>query len=1081
MFQKPRNATVLTFGLLVAFAALAAGADPASGGSQINFQRQVRPILSDNCFLCHGPDRGTRMADVRLDIREGAFATRKNGTIIVPGKPDESLLIKRISSEDPAYRMPPVFAHKTLTAEQKDILRRWVEQGAPWKDHWAFLAPVRPPLPTVNDSGWARNPVDHFILAKLEANKLRPAQEADRATVIRRVTLDLTGLPPTPLEVEAFEKDSSPQAYEKVVDRLFASPHYGEHMAHYWLDAARYADTQGLHIDNYREMWPYRDWVIKAFNQNMRFDDFTIEQLAGDLLPKATLDQKIASGFQRCNVTTNEGGSIPAEVEAMYARDRADTVGTVWLGLTVGCATCHDHKFDPIAQKEMYSLTAFFRNTTQYPLDGNVPDTPPVVIVPPAADRQKWDELQALRLSIKGVLESKQNGSDPAFENWLQSPERRQLKAPLASSQLLDLRLANDVQVIRNGQSAPVSLPASVTVGDGPPGVGKALHFGKEASVTLPNVPEIDTDKPFTIAAWVQIPKVNESFSLASQIESTKEDDPKKEEGDSTKERGWSIKVSSNNSEPSVFSIVLRGGDGKYISAQPSPNYGLKPATWYHVIFTYDGSRSERGLRIYINGRVVPSYGTGEDLAPLESSIRTTAPLHLGNQDKQFFDGGAIAGFRVLQHLTDEQDASLLFVADALENARNKEASELSAPERQALLTYFITEVDPETKGAVAELHRVDTDRHEIVRLSAVTFVQQERTDTQPMAHVLNRGLYDQPKEEVHPNVPAILPPMPQSAPRNRLGLAQWLVNPSNPLTTRVTVNRFWQQVFGTGLVKTAEDFGSQGEPPSNQELLDWLAVEFRESGWDVKKMLRLLVTSATYRQSAQATPEKLERDRDNRLLSRGPRYRMDAEMIRDYALSVSGLLVPTIGGPSVKPYQPPKVWETVAMDNSNTRFYTADTGASLYRRSLYTFWKRSAPPPSMDIFDAPSREECVVRRERTDTPLQALVTMDDPQFVEAARVLAQNALLASPGNVDGELNYMAVRLLARKFNDGERGVVSNSYRDYLSYYESDRSDATKLVSIGESKPAGSLPAPNLAAMTMVANELLNLDEVLVK
>jgi hypothetical protein len=722
----------------------------------------------------------------------------------------------------------------------------------------------------------------------------------------------------------------------------------------------------------------------------------------------------------------------------------------------------------------MYSLTAFFRNTTQYPLDGNVPDTPPVVIVPPAADRQRWDELQALRLSIKGMLESKQNSSDPTFENWLQSPARRQLRGPLASSQLLDLRLTNDERVIRNGQSSPLSLPASVTLGDGPPGVGKALHFGKEASVTLPNVPEIDTDQPFTIAAWVQIPKVNESFGLASQIESTKE-------GDSTKERGWSIKVSSNNSEPSVFSIVLQGSDGKYISAQPSPNYGLKPATWYHVIFTYDGSRSERGLRIYINGRVVPSYGTGEDLAPLEASIRTTAPLHLGNQGKQFFDGGAIAGFRVLQRRADEQDANLLFVADALESAGSKEVSELSAPERQALLTYFITEVDPATKGAVAELRKVDSDRYEIARRSAVTFVQQERSDAQPMAHVLNRGLYDQPKEEVHPNVPAILPPMPQSAPRNRLGLAQWLVDPSNPLTARVTVNRFWQQLFGAGLVKTAEDFGSQGEPPSNQELLDWLAVEFRESGWDVKKMLRLLVTSSTYRQSAQATPDKLEHDRDNRLLSRGPRYRMDAEMIRDYALAVSGLLVPTIGGPSVKPYQPPKVWETVAMDNSNTRFYTADTGAALYRRSLYTFWKRSAPPPSMDIFDAPSREECVVRRERTDTPLQALVTMDDPQFVEAARVLAQNALLASPDKVDGELNYMSIRLLARKFNDRERAIVSNSYRDYLAYYESDRGDATKLANVGESKPSGSLPAPNLAAMTMVANELLNLDEVLVK
>jgi hypothetical protein len=1054
VLSKPWNASLLILG--VAF--LNFGPLQAAGQVPINFQRQVRPILSNNCFLCHGPDKGTRMADVRLDIREGAFATRKNGAIVVPGKPDESLLIKRVFSDDPSYRMPPVFAHKTLTAEQKDILRRWVQEGANWKDHWAFIAPVRPPLPAVKNAGWVRTPVDRFILAKLEANNLQPAPEADRRTLLRRVTLDLTGLPPTPAEAEAFVKDKSPNAYEKVVDRLLASPHYGEHMAHYWLDAARYADTQGLHIDNYREMWPYRDWVIKAFNRNMPFDRFTVEQLAGDLLPNATLDQKIASGFQRCNVTTNEGGSVPAEVEAMYARDRADTTGTVWMGLTVGCATCHDHKFDPIAQKEMYSLTAFFRNTTQYPLDGNVPDTPPVVTVPPDADRAKWDELEARRAALKVVLEDAHTTSDAGFQHWLSSPERKQIPQPFASSRLSDVNLQKDI-------------PSSVTLVDGPKGVGKALQFAKDSSVNLPNIPGIDTDKPFTVAAWVKIPKVNESYTLASQMET-------KKEGDADKEWGWSVRVSSNNTEPSLFSITLRGSDDKFISAQPSPNYGLKPATWYHVIFTYDGSRSRTGLRIYINGNAVPSYGNGLDLAPLNSSIRsTTAPLILGKS----FEGGEMADFRVLSRRTDEQDAKLLFAADGLQASASKDTAELSDLERQALRTYYISEVEPSTRKAVAELHQVDAARYEIIRRSAVTFVQEERTDSEPIAHVLNRGLYDQPKEEVHPNVPAVLPPMPQSAPRNRLGLANWLVDPSNPLTARVTVNRFWQQVFGTGIVKTAEDFGSQGEPPTHPELLDWLAVEFRESGWDVKKTLRLLVTSATYRQEALTTPEKLEHDRDNRLLSRGPRYRMDAEMIRDYALAVSGLLVPKVGGPSVKPYQPAKVWEAVAMNESNTRIYTADTGEGLYRRSLYTFWKRSAPPPSMDIFDAPSREECLVRRERTNTPLQALVTMDDPQFVEAARSLAQNALLASHGNVNREVSYMANRLLTRDFDEKERTVVENSYRDYLSYYESDPASATKLVSIGESKPAPSLDTTKLAAMTMVANELMNLDEVLVK
>jgi len=1055
---------------------LVAATEPTPGAPLVNFQRQVRPILSENCFLCHGPDKGTRMADVRLDVREGAFAQRKNGTVIVPGKPDDSLLVKRVLSDDPAYRMPPAFSHKTLTAEQKEILRRWVEQGAPWKDHWAFVAPQRSPPPTVKDIHWARNSIDAFILAKLEATGLQPAPEADRRSLIRRVTLDLTGLPPSPAEVEAFVKDRSPQAYEKVVDRLLASPHYGEQRAHYWLDAARYADTQGLHIDNYREMWPYRDWVIQAFNRNLAFDQFTIDQIAGDLLPNATLDQKIASGFERCNVTTNEGGSIPAEVAAMYAKDRADTTGAVWMGLTVGCATCHDHKFDPIRQKDYYALTSFFRNTTQYPLDGNVPDTPPTVIVPSAADRERWQTLNAQRAKIESTLNTERDPSNSAFETWLRSPARRQLSSPFSSALTFDLTLSPEkgMEVVRDGHAEPLSLPNGVTLGDGPPGAGPALHFAKESSMTLPNVPGIDSDKPFTVSAWVWMPPTLQSYVFASQFDS-------KKEGDSEKEWGWVFEVISNNGEPAQPSIRLQSSDGKYISAQPAPDYGLKASTWYHLTFTYDGSRNRKGFSVYINGHLVPSYGTGEDLAPLERSVLSFSPLRLGNQGKQFFENGALAGFRVLNRRVDEQDAELLFAADAVRTAAGKDVPDLSEASRSALLSYYLSEVDPATKDAVAKLHAIDAERDQIASRGAITFVQQERTDQQPTAHVLYRGLYDQMREEVHPSVPAVLPPMPQSAPRNRLGLAQWLVDPSNPLTARVSVNRFWEEIFGTGIVKTAEDFGSQGEPPTHPELLDWLAVDFRESGWDVKKLMRLMVTSAAYRQSGDATPEKLEKDADNRLLSRGPRYRMDAEMVRDCALEASGLLVPQIGGASVKPYQPPNVWETVAMDSSNTRFYKQDTGGSLYRRSLYTFWKRSAPPASMDIFNAPSREVCIMRRERTNTPLQALVTMNDPQFVEAARVLAQNALLASRRNVDREVDYMTSRLIARTLETKERDVVMRSYRNYVAYYESAPTDAKSLIAVGESKADPNLPLPQLAALTMVANELMNLDEVLVK
>jgi hypothetical protein len=788
------------------------------------------------------------------------------------------------------------------------------------------------------------------------------------------------------------------------------------------------------------------------------------------------MDQKIASGFERCNVTTNEGGFIPAEAEAMYAKDRADTTGTVWLGLTVGCATCHDHKFDPISQKDYYSLTSFFRNTTQYALDGNVPDTPPTVIVPPQEDRARWQELNAERAKLESSLTAASAASNPDFESWLRSPARSQIATPFASAQLLalDLNLEKGAQAVRNGQPEPVSLPEGVTRGEGPPGVASALHFGKDASLTLPNVPEIDSDKPFTVSTWVWMPAKVQSYVFASQFDS-------KKEGDSKKAWGWDVGVRRDNGQAPQPYIRLQGSDGKYITAQPSPEYGLKPSTWYHLTFTYDGSRGRTGLSVYINGELVPSYGDGADLAPLESSIRTTSPLHLANRDNQFFEDGAIAGFRILNRRVDEQDAKLLFVDDVLQAAARKDIADLSEASRQALLTYYTAEVNPATKQSVAQLHTVDAERFAIARRSAITFVQQERTDQQPVAHVLYRGLYDQMRDEVHPSVPAVLPPMPASYPRNRLGLAKWLVEPSNPLTARVTVNRFWEEIFGTGIVKTAEDFGSQGEPPSHPQLLDWLAVDFRESGWDVKRLMRLMVTSAAYRQSGATTPDKLEKDLDNRLLSRGPRYRMDAEMIRDYALDVSGLLVPKIGGPSVKPYQPQRIWETVAMEQSNTRIYKEDTGDGLYRRSLYTFWKRSAPPPSMDIFNAPSREVCIMRRERTNTPLQALVTMNDPQFVEAARVLAQNALLASRKNVDREVNYMTSRLVARKLEPKELKIVTRSYRDYTTYYESAPEDAKKLINVGETKADPSLPAPKLAALTMVANELMNLDEVLVK
>lgn len=985
------------FGFVVLLASLLeiniAAQQPVPTSPAVDFQRIVRPILSNNCFHCHGPDQATRMAELRLDTREGAFARRENGTPIVPGNSLASLVYQRISEENAARRMPPEFSHKKLTAEQKGILKQWIEQGAPWKEHWAFVAPTRSAIPAVRNTDWVRNPIDYFILSKLEAVGLQPATEADRRTLIRRLSLDLTGLPPTPSEIQAFVEDKSKDAYERLVDHFMDSPHWGENRARYWLDAARYADTHGLHQDNYREMWPYRDWVIQAFNRDLPFDRFTIEQLAGDLLPHRTLDQQIASGFHRCNVTTNEGGVIIDEVEATYAKDRVDTTSTVWLGLTVGCATCHDHKFDPISQKDFYSMAAFFRNTTQHAKDGNAPDTLPIATVPNERDRVRWNRLNQQEADVRMQMQKARNKQGKPFENWLRWKISSRLKTPLDQvSELLELSPGEPVQIRNKDQAMSLALPKGVVLGPAAIPETKALHFGPEGQLELPTQDYFASDKPFSVATWIYQPKKGEdSFTVASQS------DPQDEN------RGWTIDILSGT--PS-FRITGHEGKGLRISAGFTGQ--LMPETWNHLAVTYDGSREKGGLSLYVNGKGVTTQ-TGDEIGRrLDGEIRTCAPLRLGSDGKRYFQGGAMADFHIFSRVISEEEAYLISLWPKLNSALNKNPDQLTAEEREGLHLRFLNsdsgylKLGKKLKGFAAE-------RREIRKRGAVTHVMQERTDSKPIAHILYRGQYDQPRDKVEANVPAALPPMPRSYPRNRFGLAQWLVNPANPLTARVTINRFWQEVFGTGIVKTSEDFGSQGQAPSHLELLDWLAVEFRESGWDIKKFFRLMVTSATYRQSAVTAKDKLKADPENRLLSRGPQFRLDGEVIRDYALAASGLLVPTIGGPSVKPYQPDGIWEAVATFDSNTRFYKRESGSNLYRRSLYTFWKRSAPPASMEIFGAPSRESCTVRRERTNTPLQALVTMNDPQFVEAARQLAQRALRAGRRDFDRELDFMTL------------------------------------------------------------------------
>ncbi len=1072
-------------GLLLAIA-LTAGASPvgaqdAASAPEVDFQRQVRPILADNCFQCHGPDESTRQVRLRLDTEAGAFTERPTGHPIVRGDAGASLVYQRVTHADVRLRMPPAHTNKTLSDEQIDVLRRWIDEGAAWDQHWAFEPIVRPEPPAVADADWARGPLDRFVLARLEAEGLAPAPEADRRILARRAALDLTGLPPDPALLDAFLNDPSEDAYEKFVDRLLATEQWGEHRARYWLDAARYGDTHGIHIDNYREMYPYRDWVIRAFNRNKPFDEFTVEQVAGDLLPEPSLDQLVASGFQRNNITTNEGGVVPEEYEAIYAKDRAETIGNVFLGLTVGCATCHDHKFDPIRQSEFYALTAFFRNTTQYVMDGNVSDPPPILVVPRDAERELWYDLREEAADVEVRMAQRAAAVDAAFTEWLATGEHRTLRSPLEEEtqwMRLDLDEAGSASFEMDGRRHPVALEGGAKIEAGPQG-NAALRFGDGSWASLPPVP-LDTDTPFSIALWIHQPEQEGNFVVAGQYDA----------GDDM--RGWSMDIGSRQ-----LSFRMTGEPGPDGEGRPAPRVApsnlrrLPPGEWTHIVITHDGTGERAGMNVFRDGDVVEASGS-EYFTRAIGSIRTGLPLELGRGrtrgrggrdelEMRYFNGGGIADLRVFNRSLTAQEAKVVSLWSTLERAREKHPEALDETEREALRLHYLSVKDERYRGLVARSREIEREWRELRRRGGVTHVMNERTDGEAAAHVLFRGMYDQPRERVTAGTPAALPPLEESWPRNRLGLARWLVDDRNPLTSRVTVNRFWQQVFGAGLVTTSEDFGAQGDPPTHPALLDWLAVEFRESGWDVKQFFRTLVTSAVYRQSALATPEKVEADAGNRLFSRGPRFRMDAEMVRDYALAASGLLVRKIGGPSVRPYQPAGVWSTVAMPQSNTRAYRQDEGEALYRRSLYTFWKRSAPPPSMEIFNAPTREHSVVRRERTNTPLQALVTMNDPQFVEASRHLAQRAMRQTGEQFDPGLDFVTLRLLARRLDDAERDVARRSYEGLVEVYRAAPDEAQRLLRVGDSLPDDTLPAAESAAWTMLVTQVLNLDEALNK
>ncbi|MFM1769712.1 MAG: hypothetical protein RJA22_2241 [Verrucomicrobiota bacterium] len=1160
----------------------------APGAAPVDYIRDIRPILSDNCFSCHGPDEQSRKAGLRLDERESALRPAKSGDrALVPGDPKASTLLARVMSADPDEVMPPPKTKKTLSPAQVELLRRWVAEGAEYRGHWAFEKPRRPALP---DSGAARHPVDAFLQERLRQEGLAFSPEADKTTLIRRVTLDLTGLPPTPAEVDAFLADRSPEAYDKVVARLLQSPRYGEHMARYWLDSARYADSHGFHIDSERSVWKYRDWVVEAFNRNMPFDQFTVEQLAGDLLPGATPEQKVGSGYVRCNMSTGEGGAIEEEYRAKYAFDRVETTGTMWMGLTLTCARCHTHKYDPITHKEYYGLYAFFNNLSESVMDGNRPNPEPFLRVPSPQQTNRLAELKALladgQKRIEGPMEELDRSQATWQERWRERLSRGwSVPATVAARSLVTngatLRVLEDKSILAEGgnpesdsylvrlkpAAGQVAALRLETVPDkNLPGRGAAraqdgrfrlsefevefvedtrgtnakprkLKFARvlsdaaEAGFEVEKATDGKADTGWGVAADAVTQPHLALFVLAEPVQAGAHSELRvtlrHEASKSMRSLGRFRLAAAQNERlvdwlnpPKLASWQVLGpfateglqhgftnvyapekgvdlkksydGLKKEIKWAAKPEFdaqdkahqlvqdlhGLHGAYYLHRTLTVPAARkmdlalrADDAFKFWVNGKLVAQRPEDK---PGEGLLRVTVDLKKGDNTLLFkvvtVQGAALFTFQSSLGGSDYLSSE---VAAILATAR-----QLSDAQRVQVRNFYRRENSPEFRRLFDEVARMREEETSIDKAIPTTMVAKE-SDKMRDTFMLVRGEYDKKGEKVRAGVPAILPPLPEGAPTNRLGLAQWLVAPDHPLTARVTVNRFWQQYFGVGLVKTAEDFGVQGEPPSHPALLDWLATEFVRTGWDIQRLQRLLVTSAAYRQSSRTTAALQARDPENRLLARGPRFRVDGEVLRDSALFISGLLVEQRGGRPVKPYEPAGLWEAVSFNNNQK--YVQDKGEGNYRRSLYTFWKRQSPPPNMLIFDAPTREYCIVRRPRTNTPLQALVLMNDPQFVEAARAFADRILRDGGRTVSSRLAFAFRQATGRAPVADEAAALESLLRQELAAFKSSAEAARKLGGVGAFQPASGASAEELAAWTAVASVLLNLDETVTK
>lgn len=1161
--------------------ALALQLSGAENQSQpVNFSREIRPILSEYCFACHGPDEQQRKAKLRLDTKEGAISSKDGAHIIKPGASGESELIKRLITRDEDEVMPPPKVGKKLSSVQIDLLKKWVDEGAKWETHWAFETPKRPELPKVTDSSWPKNEIDHFVLAKLEREKLKPQPEAEKTTLIRRASLDATGLPPTIEELDGYLADGSADAYEKVVNRLLDSSRYGEQMARYWLDGARYADSHGYHIDSTREIWKYREWVIEAFNKNVPFDQFTVEQIAGDLLPEATASQKIASGYVRCNMSTGEGGAIEEEYRAKYAFDRMETTGTMWLGLTMTCARCHTHKYDPITHKEYYSMLAFFNNLEEPVMDGNKPNPDPFMKIPSAKQAERlsalkesiakaqekidakipeldekqpawqkewheklakgWSALEVAATSSRNettfkqsddkILEAEAGGEEPTWtlNGKLSAGEFGALRVEILAEPKLETEKAKEKRRLRIAE-----IEAEITNKDGK---AQKLSFGSAAAdVSNENAPfrhAIDgkgetewamtfprgeshvavlalkepvrtsdeskltvrlklkgreseqalgrfriaaaTDEellaalyPLRIEPWKVIgPFKTENIESALETEfpPEKEIDFAKSYPGVRDPIRWNDQAGYVDGKSHVFVQYLHGVHGAYFFHRKirASAAGMLDIAW----------RADDLSRVWLNGKEIARQS--KKAAVGDPPLRMTLNLKAGENELlvKVVNHQGECRFR-FDALPSDANSLPTGIATILASSAMPKGDD----EKQVLSHYRATH-SPEWRKNFEQAAVWREELEQLDRAIPTTLVAKEASKYRE-TRILMRGEYDQLGEVVGRGVPAILPPFPADAPTNRLGFAKWLVDPNHPLVARVVVNRFWQQYFGVGLVKTTEDFGMQSDPPSHPELLDWLATEFVRSSWDIKHIQRLILTSAAYRQSSAAPASLYTRDPENRLMARGPRFRVDGETLRDTALSLGGLLVDSIGGPSVKPFQPSGLWEAVSFNNSQK--YEQDRGEEQYRRSLYIYWKRQSPPPNLLLFDAPTREYCVVRRPRTNTPLQALALMNDPQFVEASRGFGYRLMCREEADDRARLAYAFRVATARKPTDEELKTLHEVLKKQEADFAKNPAAADQYLAVGDWKPEAKLDKAKLAAWTTVASVILNLDETVTK